>query len=138
MRFVVAITALVMSLMLTGCNQPMPELKLEPEINSLFTAIQNNQLDAALAMYSDEFFKGIPKQYWRAQLTRFNEVMGPLEKIRIRNKQSDTRFRGKFFVFQLDSMHKGGKKARHILTFVLPVDGGEVQLVGHKISAKGL
>ena len=136
-RFLAGALLVWVMLLPAGCNKPMPDMNLEPEINKLFTAIQAADFETALGMYSDEFYKGIPKEYWRAQLVKFNELMGPMERINIRSKQVDTRFSGKFFIFQLDTIHKDQKKARHIVTFVLPVDGGDIKLVGHKISAKG-
>ena len=136
--FTLKLTTILFSiLLLFGCDRPMPDLDLTPQVNKLFSALQSNDIDTALTMYSDEFYKGIPKQYWRAQLQKFHDHMGAMESFRIRNKQADTRFSGKFFVFQLDTVHQGQKKARHILTYVLPVDGSDVRLVGHKITAKG-
>lgn len=128
---------LVSLLMLASCDRPLPDLDLTPQINKLFSALQANDIDTALSMYSDEFYKGIPRPVWQAQLQKFNEHMGVMESFRIRNKQSDTRFSGRFFVYQIETVHQGEKKARHILTYILPNDGSDVRLVGHKITAKG-
>jgi len=120
-----------------GCNAPMPEMDLTPRVNELFTALGQGDIDKVMEFYNDDFYKVFPKEYWRDRLVKFNEFMGPMESFRIRSKQSDTRFSGKFFVFQLETIHKDNKKANHIVTFVLPVDGGPVKMVGHKITAKG-
>lgn len=122
---------------LGGCSAPMPDLDLTPKVNELFTALGQGNIDQAMEFYPDEFFKAFPKEYWRDRLEKFTQHMGAMQSFRIRTKQSDTRFSGKFFVFQLETIHEGKKKARHIITFVLPVDGGDVKLVGHKITAKG-
>jgi hypothetical protein len=115
----------------------MPDLDLTPEVNELFVALGQNDIEKAMSFYPDEFFKAYPREYWQARLQEFNKHMGTMESYRIRTKQADTRFSGKFFVFQLETIHKDKRKARHIVTFVLPVDGGDVKLVGHKITAKG-
>ena len=128
---------LVFVLFLAGCNKPMPNLDLEPEVKKLFTALQAKDFDTMLPMYSDKFYKSIPKEQWRMHLQRFMDHMGPMESYRIRYKQADTKFSGKFFVFQLDTRHEGQKKAKHVVTFILPVDGDDVILIGHKITAKG-
>jgi len=125
-------------LFLTACNMPMPDLDLEPEVNKLFSALQAEDYDTMLPMYSDKFYKSIEREHWRLSLKQFSEHMGPMESYRIRYKQADTKFSGKFFVFQMETRHEGQKKARHVLTFVLPFDGGDVGLVAHKITAKGL
>ena len=128
---------LLLALLTAGCDAPMPNLDLKPEVNKLFASLQAQDFDTALTFYSDEFYKGIPREAWKMHLQKFIEVVGPIESFKIRKSQSDTRFSGKFFIYQLETVHKGGKKARHIVTYVLPVDGGDVKLVGHKISAKG-
>lgn len=115
----------------------MPNLDLKPEVNKLFSSLQAKDFDTALTFYSEDFYKGIPREAWKLRLQKFIEVMGPIESFKIRKSQADTRFSGKFFIFQLETLHEGGKKARHIVTYILPVDGGDVKLVGHKITAKG-
>ena len=124
-------------LVVAGCDAPMPDLDLTPQVNELFVALGQDDMDKVMGFYPDEFFKAFPKEHWRGKLEKFNQFMGTMESYRIRTKQADTRFSGKFFVFQLETIHKDKKKARHIVTFVLPVDGGDVKLVGHKRTAKG-
>ncbi|MCI0507832.1 MAG: hypothetical protein L0Z73_17220 [Gammaproteobacteria bacterium] len=120
-----------------GCNAPMPDLDLEPEVNKLFSSLQAKDVDAALTFYSQDFYKGIPREAWALRLRQFLDFMGPIEAFKIRSRQADTRYSGKFFIYQLETRHEGDKKARHIVTFILPVDGSDVKLIGHKITAKG-
>ena len=46
---------LVGVLLLAGCDKPMPNLDLKPEVNKLFTALQAKDFDTMLPMYSDKF-----------------------------------------------------------------------------------
>ncbi|WP_455200700.1 hypothetical protein [Kaarinaea lacus] len=124
-------------LALASCNKPMPNLDLTPEVNKLFSALQAKDFDTMLPMYSDRFYKSIPREHWRSRLQQFMNYMGPMESYRITHTQADTKFSGKFFVFLLDTRHEGKKKAKHVVTFILPVDDDEVKLIGHKITAKG-
>ena len=124
-------------LALAACNKPMPNLDLKPEVDKLFSALQAKDFDTMLPMYSDRFYKSIPREQWRMHLQRFTDHMGPMESYRITHTQADTKFSGKFFVFLLDTRHEGKKKAKHVVTFILPVDDDEVKLIGHKITAKG-
>ncbi|NOZ54568.1 MAG: hypothetical protein GXP08_15785 [Gammaproteobacteria bacterium] len=119
-----------------GCSGPMPTFDLEPTANKIFNALQAQDVDTALSYYSDDFYEVIPKSQWRHRLTLFEEKVGPIEGFRLRKKQADTRFSGKFYIYQYETTHKGNKKARHILTFIHPFDGDEVKLVAHKITAK--
>lgn len=125
------------AVLLNACSPPSADVDLEPKLNQLFSSLQANDIDTALSFYSDEFYQGIPRPEWRKRLQEFNSYMGEMTGFRIRNRQADTRFSGKFFVFELESAHAGGKKARHIITYILPVNGDPVKLVAHKISAKG-
>jgi hypothetical protein len=127
----------LLTLWSTGCNAPMPDLNLEPEVNKLFSSLQANDIDAALTSYSEEFYKGFPREAWQLRLRQFLDFMGPIKSFKIRSRQADTRYSGKFFIYQLETVHEGDKKARHIVTFILPVDGSDVKLIGHKITAKG-
>ena len=136
-NYKVKILLVVGLLVLNGCNAPMPDLDLKPQLDGLFMALGQGDIDKAMTFYPEEFYKAFPREYWRDRLQKFNQTMGTIENYRIRNKQSDTRFSGKFFVYQLETIHPDNKKAAHIVTFVLPVDGGDVKLVGHKITAKG-
>lgn len=122
---------------LNACNPAAPNIDLTPKVNALFTALQKGDIDKALTFYSDKFYKGIPKDEWRQRLQAFLDQMGPITSFRIRNHQADTRFSGIFFVFELETVHEGGKKAEHILTYILPVNEDKVDLVAHKITAKG-
>jgi hypothetical protein len=122
---------------LGACAPSAPDINLEPQVNQLFSSLQKGDIDTALTFYSDDFYKGIPREQWRKRLEEFKAHMGPMISFRIRNRQADTRFSGKFFVFELESVHEGDKKASHILTFILPVNDDAVNLVAHKITAKG-
>ncbi|MGD8566594.1 MAG: hypothetical protein PVJ39_00715 [Gammaproteobacteria bacterium] len=124
-------------LLLNACNPTATKIDLEPKVNQLFSALQKGDIDTALTFYSDKFYKGIPKAEWRKRLQAFIDHMGPITSFRIRNRQADTRFSGKFFVFELETVHEGGKKAEHILTYILPVNEDKADLVAHKITAKG-
>lgn len=128
---------LMLALVVGGCDAPMPNLDLKPEVNKLFSSLQAKDFDTALTFYSEDFYKAIPREGWKLRLQQFLELMGPIESFKIRNSQADTRYSGKFFIFQLETLHGGDKKARHIVTYILPVDGSDVKLVGHKITAKG-
>jgi hypothetical protein len=128
---------LPLAFLVAACDAPMPDLDLKPEVNKLFSSLQAKDFETALESYSEDFYKAIPREAWKLRLQKFIEVMGPIESFRIRNRQADTRYSGKFFIYQLETRHEGGKKARHIVTFILPVDGSGVKLVAHKITAKG-
>jgi len=135
-RTVAPVLFAFIGIFVAACSRPMPNIDLEPTVNSLFKALQEQDVNTALLYYSEAFYKGIPKEHWQHQLELFAEKVGPVESFRLRSKQADTRFSGKFYIYQYETVHKGGEKARHIITFIHPVDGNELNLIAHKITAK--
>jgi hypothetical protein len=128
---------LLIILLLAGCVQYVGYDQVDPLVKKYFTALQNHDMDTVMAMYSEEFFKaGYPRDAWRKKLNRLTEELGEITGFSFRNKQADSRFSGKFFIYQYDTLHDG-KRAQHILTFVQPVDDKEIKLVGHMIKVKG-
>lgn len=126
---------------LVSCEQHLPTEAVEPTANLVFEDLKRQDVETALTHYSAEFFKGIPKEQWRARLQTFLDKMGPIESYRIRSKQADTRFSGKFYIFKFETVHKKTEKmekAEHVVTFILPVNGSELKLIAHKITAKGI
>lgn len=121
---------------LTSCGRHAGYTQVDPLVEQYFSALQNKDYDLAMSMYSEDFFKAFPKQAWRKKLEDFIQQVGDVTAYSFRNKQSDTRFSGKFFIYQYDTIH-GDARAKHILTFVQPVDDDSIKLVGHRIRAKG-
>jgi len=122
------------SLIVAACDGQNAQTneKLDTLAKNYFAELQAQNIDKVLEYYSDEFFNIHPKPMWRDRLTKLLEKFGPIDVISLANKQADTRFSGKFFIYQYNTVH-GKKRIKHILTWVLPVDGGEVKLVGHMI-----
>ena len=81
---------LMLALVIGACDAPMPNLDLKPEVNKLFSSLQAKDVDTALTFYSEDFYKGIPREAWKLRLQQFLEVMGPIESVKIRNSQADT------------------------------------------------
>lgn len=125
---------LVMGVLVAACA-PAKEENLLPVCEKLFTALQADDLDTALTFYSDEFYKGIPREQWRARLQQLTAELGPIKRFKLRNQQADTRYSGKFYILEFETEHQAGK-ARHILTFIQPVNKEGTFLVAHKITSK--
>jgi len=122
------------SLLVIACDSQnaITNEQLDALSRQYFVDLQANNLDQVLEYYADDFFKLHPKPVWRDRLNKLLEKFGPIDVISLANKQADTRFSGKFFIYQYNTIH-GKKRIKHILTWVLPVDGGKLKLVGHMI-----
>ena len=117
----------------SACSPPQKPVKVDHLPKELLDAIKNNDLNKAMQYYSAEFFKSRPKSQWQQRLSSLLQQYGPVTAVSFRNKQADTRFSGKFYIYQYDTVH-GKKRIKHIITYVHSVDSGNLELVGHKIT----
>jgi hypothetical protein len=131
---------IVLLLLSAGCSQHASVSSVDPLAKEFFEALKNGNIDKAMAMYSDDFFERFPKESWRQKLQRLTTELGPIKAYSFRNKQADSRFSGKFYIYQYDTIHESGgkeKRAKHTITFIQPVNSAEIKLVGHMIKAPG-
>jgi len=115
-----------------GSQNAQTNIQLDAKTKEYFAELQAQHIDKVLGFYSKEFFNIQPKQMWQSRLNSLFEKFGPIERISFINKQADTRFSGKFFIYQYYTIH-GKKRVKHVLIWILPVDGVEIELVGHMI-----
>lgn len=131
---------IILLLLSVGCSQYASVSSVDPLAKEFFEALKNGNIDKAMAMYSDDFFERFPKESWRQKLQRLTTELGPIKAYSFRNKQADSRFSGKFYIYQYDTIHESGgkeKRAKHTITFIQPVNSAEIKLVGHMIKAPG-
>jgi hypothetical protein len=87
-----------------------------------------------IAQYNKGFFAKRSEQEWLDSMKRMMAERGPMRAHHLRRSQADTRFSGKFYILEYETVHDGQKRLHHVLTFLLPVNGGDIQLNGHKIT----
>jgi len=129
-------------LLLVACNggsQPgnyntSADPAVAAKADALFTALQQGDYDAALAQYDEGFFQGRSRAQWRTRLQTVLAERGPLREWHLRRSQADTRFSGKFFIYEYETVHDGNKRLHHLMTFLWPVDDNQLKLMGHKIT----
>jgi len=133
--------SLLMLLTLTACDEGEERalnVSTNPAIEvlagQLFDAIQSGDDEQIIKQYNDAFFaKRSPKQ-WLDNIKALKAERGPMRAYHLRRSQADTRFSGKFYMLEYETVHTGNKRLHHVLTFLLPVTGGDIQLNGHKIT----
>jgi len=124
----------------SGCTQHASVAAVDPLAKEFFEALKTGDLDKALSMYGEDFFSRYPVESWRQNLQRLYTELGPIKAYSFRNKQADSRYSGKFYIYQYDTIHDSGGKeqrAKHTITFVQPVNSTEIKVVGHRIVAPG-
>ena len=126
---------------MAGCVQQTNVSAVDPLAKAYFEALKNGEIDKALDMYSDDFFKQVPREAWKEKLQRLTAELGPIKAYSFRNKQADSRFSGEFYIYQYDTIHSGPngkeKRAKHTVTFIQPVNSNKIKIAGHMIKAEG-
>ncbi len=107
---------------------------VEDKVAALFTALQVENYDAALAQYDEGFFKTQSPQAWREKLEALQAESGSLREWHLRRSQADARVSGTFFLHEYTSVHTGNKRLHHLMTFLWSVNDEKLLLLGHKIT----
>jgi hypothetical protein len=133
--------ALLLGLSACGSGEQTPEQAnavTDPQVEAIATdllsAIQAEDYERAVGLYHQSFFDSRAPQAWIEELKRHRAERGPMQSFILRRSQADSRYSGKFFIFEYESVHDGNKRLHHLITLVQPVDADETRLVGHKIT----
>ena len=100
----------------------------------LMNAIKDQDYDRVIKQYPDSFFTRQPSEAWVEKLKRITVERGPMQSFELKKSQADTRFSGKFYILEYMAIYNGKNRANHLITFLAPVEGGELKIIGHKIS----
>ena len=100
-RIISTVLLICFSLLVVSCGKQNAQTnkKLDAKTKQIFADLQSQDLEKVLGFYSEEFFDIHPKQVWHSRLNSLFEQFGPIERISFINKQADTRFSGKFFIY---------------------------------------
>jgi hypothetical protein len=107
---------------------------VEAQAAALFEAMKAENYEQVVAQYDEKFFVQRSQTDWVDSMKRLLAERGPLQRYILRRSQADTRFSGKFYILEYETVHTGNKRLHHLITIVLPVKGGGMQLVGHKMT----
>lgn len=112
----------------------MHDPAVEARVGGLLEAIKAEEYAQALGFYHESFFKIRTPEGWVDELKAYLAERGPMQTYHLRRSQADTRFSGKFYILEYETVHTGNKRLHHLLTLVRPVEGGDIRLLGHKIT----
>jgi hypothetical protein len=107
---------------------------VEAQAKALFEAIKSGDEQRIIKQYDEKFFANRSQREWLDKLKALMAERGPMTAYHLRRSQADTRFSGKFYILEYNSVHSGRKRLHHVVTLLLPVEGGDIQLIGHKIT----
>lgn len=125
---------IVILCLISACSEPTADTEVDKRAENIILSFQAGDLDKLMTFYDKEFYVTKSPELWRAELEGIYKEYGPVKSISMRNKSADTRFSGKFYIYQFDSLHDKDKRIRHTLTLIRPVDrSGSIVIVGHLI-----
>jgi len=132
---------LLLLVLLTACGEGEERalnVSTNPAIETLagklFDAMQSGDDELVIKQYNSAFFAKRSPEQWLENLKALMAERGSMRAYHLRRSQADTRFSGKFYMLEYETVHTGNKRLHHVLTFLLPVTGGDIQLNGHKIT----
>lgn len=114
---------------LAACSDPPPKVAASEVVKNFYQALVDSKVQTALQAYDERFFANKSKQEWQNYL----QELGHLKKFDLNTKQADTRFSGKFYIYQFYTQYDKGK-AREVMTLFLPNGSDTIRIVGHKIN----
>lgn len=140
-KTVFLLCSLSLVLFIAGCEgegeralNPSTNPAVEAQVGVLLEALRDGDYERVNQQYNESFFNRRDSQEWTDYLKKLVAERGPMSTYRLRRAQADTRFSGKFYILEYETVHTGDKRLHHILTLLLPVTGGDIQLVGHKLT----
>lgn len=107
---------------------------VEARAATLLNALKAEDFETVIAQYDESFLNTRAAQAWVAELKAHLAERGPMRDFILRKSQADTRFSGKFFILEYETVHDADKRLHHLITLRSPVEGGDIQLIGHKIT----
>lgn len=117
-----------------ACGPPASDKEVDQVVKNLVAAFQQGDVDKIMSFYGDDFYKNRDPDQWRMELQDLFSKYGKVHTVSMRNKQADTRFSAKFYIYQFDTLHDNNKRLKHTLTLIRPVnDSGRIVVVGHLI-----
>lgn len=131
--------AVILLLLLVACGEKAnvnaeSNAEVEKKADALFGAWKAGDYDTLLAQYDENFFRTHAREEWVDKLKGFIDERGPMTAWHVRRTQADTRFSGKFFLYEYETVHDGNKRLHHLMTFIWPVGEDKIKLIGHKIT----
>ena len=135
---IILLCYVVVLLLISACSDRGSNAVSNPVVEAraaeLLESIKAEDYARTSAQYQEGFFRSHTQEAWVDELKQLAAERGPMQAYHLRRSQSDTRFSGKFYILEYEAVHDGNKRVHHLITFLAPVEGGDIQLVGHKMT----
>jgi len=125
----------VLLIVLGACSSaPQHENEASVLVEKLYTALQQQHWNEALAMYGKKFYEGHSRDAWLNELQSIQKKLGPMQGRTLIFKRKDPRFHYDVYMFSYRVKYARGEST-DIITLFQPatMTGGKLTIVGHKI-----
>jgi len=127
----------ILFVMLGACSAaPQHEGEAAALVDKLYTSLQQQHWNEALAMYDKKFYASHPRDAWLKKLQSVQQELGPMQGRTLTFKRKDPRFHYDVYMFSYRVTYAKGQST-DVITLFQDVTGGKLTLVGHTIKIHG-
>jgi len=124
-------------IVLGACSAaPQHEDEATNMVNKLYTSLQQQHWNEALAMYDKKFYASHSRDAWLKKLKSVQQELGPMQGRTLVFKRKDPRFHYDVYMFSYRVKYTKGEST-DIITLFQDVNGGKLTVVGHTIKMHG-
>jgi len=121
---------------LAGCSAaPQHEDEASAMVDKLYAALQQQHWSEALDMYGKQFYAGRSRDAWLKELKSIQQQLGAMQGRKLIFKRKDPRFHYDVYIFSY-RVHYARGESTDVVTLFQDVSGGDLTIVGHKITLK--
>ncbi len=118
-----------------GCTKEASEEEVSPLMDEYIEALKAKDFEKLLTFYHPEFFNMRSEQEWIDYLLHVREVLGDIEGVKLKQKQVNTVFSGRRFIYEYSVKYERGY-AKEVIMFVQKIGTEGIKVQMHKIESK--
>ncbi len=122
-------------LLVAGCTKEASEEEVSPLMDEYIEALKAKDFETLLTFYHPEFFNMRSEQEWIDYLLHVREVLGEIEGVKLKQKQVNTVFSGRRFIYEYSIKYERGY-AKEVIMFVQKIGTEGIKVQMHKIESK--
>ncbi len=117
--------ALLALITLAACStQDTDDEGAQRLVEQFLQSVHEGDYDKAFSLASPEFFNVRSEKEWRNYFDNIQAKLGKLEKLKLKQKLSDVRLSGHFYIYQFANKYEKGL-AKEMVTIVQKVDADD-------------
>lgn len=138
-RMLQLLSVSLLTIFLASCTtQTVDDEGATKLVEAFMKALNDGDYEAALDMGSEDFFGGNSRDQWIEQFETIKEHLGQRKKMKLKQRLSDVRLSGHFYIYQYATTYEKGL-AKELITIVQKINTNEpLKITGYKIDSSKL